>query len=321
MKNYFDFQLKGRQLLLLWIIFYLICILPYCLIMFKIRSIGNQHDLASSRQILKLLPLYIPLVLAALIWSLYFLKMIIQGISLKEIPVKCDYKLGKYLGVILLGFFLTIITLGIYGPWFMRNLQRFYIDNASYKDINFSFLGKGGRLFVIILLSMIIPMILIIIIMVLITKACGTDINNQSMSFMMIRQLIMFILLVPYMYLVYKWGVDVKYAEYHLKWDTRFFPSVGKILVEVVLSIITFGIYFPLAYLRLYKYFAERTKSNIVDNQIVQFGYDIDQLNDFLFVWGQLLLTIITLGIYYPWAMCKIGQRVLSKTFIEKINN
>jgi uncharacterized membrane protein YjgN (DUF898 family) len=57
-----------------------------------------------------------------------------------------------------------------------------------------------------------------------------------------------------------------------------------------------------------------------MDNQSIQFGYDIDQLNDFKMIWVQILLTVITLGIYYPWAFCKVSQRVLGKSYIEEIN-
>ena len=112
--------------------------------------------------------------------------------------------------------------------------------------------------------------------------------------------------------------VNIKYKEYHIRWNTEFFPSVGKIALEIILSMITLGIYFPLAYLRLYKYFSGKTQSNVVDNKRIQFGYDIDPKNDFLMLWGQILLSIITLGIYYPWAFCKISKRVLGKTYIEK---
>ena len=149
----------------------------------------------------------------------------------------------------------------------------------------------------------------------------GIDLKNQPICYRIMHQMITFIIIVPYMYLIYKWRVDFKYKEYHIKWDTEFWPSIGKILLEVVLSIITCGIYLPLAYLRLYKYFTEKTKSNSIDNQSIQFGYDIDQKNDFLMIWGQLLITVVTLGIYYPWAVCKVSQRVLSKSYIEKIND
>jgi uncharacterized membrane protein YjgN (DUF898 family) len=321
MKDYFGFQLKGKQLLTLWIIFYIIIILPYGLMMFKMRTLANQHDLASSRQVLKMFPLFIPIMLAALIWTLYFMKTFIQGISLKESPLQCDYKLGKYLGMVLPGLFLTIITLGIYGPWFMRNVQRFYVNNSSYRDKNFSFPGKGGRLFVIILLTVIIPMILMIVFMLSVGRSYGIDVRNRTASHVIIQQIITMIILIPYIYLVYKWVAELMYNGYHIKWDTSFFPSIGKIFIEIVLTIITVGIYFPMAYLRLYKYFADRTRSNVVENQVIQFGYDIEQTKDFLFIWGQTLLTLITLGIYYPWAICKISRLVLGKTYMEKINN
>lgn len=69
--------------------------------------------------------------------------------------------------------------------------------------------------------------------------------------------------------------------------------------------------------LKLYKYFVEKTVATN-DSRKLTFGYDIEPSQDFLFIWGQTLLSIITLGIYYPWAFCKIGSRVLSKTYLEE---
>jgi len=70
--------------------------------------------------------------------------------------------------------------------------------------------------------------------------------------------------------------------------------------------------------LKLYKYFAERTEANsAVANK--KFGYDLESGKDFLFLWGQLLLTAITLGIWFPWAYSRINERVIGKTFVETI--
>ena len=316
MKNYFDFQLKGKQFFPLWMVFYFLFVIPYGLMIFKLLSFGKGGVPQKHPPIILLL--IIPLILVAMVWTFYFIKLMVQNISLKETTIQCDYKLGKYLGVVFTGIFLSIITVGIYLPWFMRNMQRFFIDNSSYKDKNFSFQGQGGKLLLILFLSFIVPMILITVIAF---KMHGIDLKNQPICYRIMHQMITFIIIVPYMYLIYKWRVDFKYKEYHIKWDTEFWPSIGKILLEVVLSIITCGIYLPLAYLRLYKYFTEKTKSNSIDNQSIQFGYDIDQKNDFLMIWGQLLITVVTLGIYYPWAVCKVSQRVLSKSYIEKIND
>jgi len=315
MKNYFDFQLTGKQLLPLWLIFYVIFILPYFALIFKLQSL--KPDGVAPAFTFWYFLLIMVLVVFAIIWTVYFVKLILQGISLKQSNIRCDYNIGKYIGIVFLGMLLSIITLGIYSPWFVKNLQSFYVDNSSYKDNRFSFLGTGGKLFVIILLTLIIPMILLGIITYV---AFGADMQTQSLSYRIWSQIIMTVILIPYMYYIYKWVVDVRYKEYYIKWETLALPSMGKIAVEVLLSIITIGIYFPLAFLKLYKYFSERTKGKALDGQTIGFGYDIDNLNDFLLIWGQILLTIITLGIYYPWAICKISQRILSKTYMEKVS-
>lgn len=299
-------------------VYYLLVIVPHFLIFLKFHSFG--HNEVPQKPPPAILLLIIWDILVALLWNLYFLKMALQNLSFKETSIKCDYKIGKYLGIIFPGLFLSIITLGIYSPWFISNIQRFFVDNSSYKDKNFSFQGQGGKLFQIITLSIVVPMILIIMIVVSVAKRYGIVLPHQLHFNTIIHQLIFFITLIPYFYLLYKWRINFKYSDYHIKWDTKFWQSIGKILSEIVLSIITFGIYLPLAFLRIYKYFTEKTKSNQIDNQSIQFGYDIDQFNDFKMIWVQILFTIATLGIYFPWAFCKVGQRVLGKTYMEKIN-
>ena len=123
---------------------------------------------------------------------------------------------------------------------------------------------------------------------------------------------------IPFMYLRYKWMVNIKYKDYHIQWDTDFWNSCKTILLQVFLSVITIGIYYPFAIVKLFKYFAERTVA-VSDTRTKKFGYDIEPREDFLFIWGQWLLTIITLGIYYPWAFCKVADRIMSKTYSEEV--
>ena len=120
------------------------------------------------------------------------------------------------------------------------------------------------------------------------------------------------------MYYFYKWQVNVKFRNYTIRWETGFWKSCGKILLEIILSIITLGIFYPLAILRLYTYFLGKTYATSENNR-KGFGYDLENGKDFLFIWGQLLLTIVTLGIYYPWAYCNINSRILSKTYIQQV--
>ena len=314
MKNYFDFQLNGRKFFPLWMIFYVIFLIPYCLLLFKIQSFKELEP--GEKPSYALFLLFIPLLLAAMVWTIYFFKLVLENIGLKETNIQCIFNIWKFIGLICLGMFLTIITLGIYSPWFIRDLQRFTAENSSWRGRNFSFRGKGGQLFLTMTLTAFIPIILMTVVR---TSNIWEQIINPAIPSIVMRQLTWQILLIPYTYFVYRWAMKFNYREYQIGWNTKFWPSAGKILLEIVLSIITIGIYLPLAFLRLYEYFSERTGSNIINNQSIKFGYNLKAWNDFTFVWGQTLLAIITLGIYYPWAFAKIGQRVLGKTYMERI--
>jgi uncharacterized membrane protein YjgN (DUF898 family) len=60
-------------------------------------------------------------------------------------------KLSELLGLYFKGLFLTIITLGIYGPWFSASLERYIADNLRLGNVRFRFDGQGKDLFIIVL--------------------------------------------------------------------------------------------------------------------------------------------------------------------------
>ncbi|HEY9113109.1 MAG TPA: DUF898 family protein [Bacteroidales bacterium] len=309
MKTYFDFNLTGKKLLPYWLLVLIFLVSPYIAFIFSLRNIQPGETPS-----VLIIPLFILLILIAFVISFFIIKLNIENLVFNEKHVEFGGYFGKFIDIMILGVFLTIITIGIYGAWFYRDLHRFFINNSSYNSQNFQFNGSAKKLFVIILLSIIIPlMILVIILTTLILKN-----PEQATSYMRFQQLVTIIITIPYMYLLDKWRVNIDYKNYHISWNTNFWKSCGKIFVEIVLSILTIGIYMPVALVRLYKYFSERTVANSPEKKL-QFGYDIDQLNDFLFIWGQILLTIITIGIYYPWAFCKIGKRIISKTYLEEV--
>lgn len=309
MKNYFSFNLTGKKLLPIWILYLVLFMAPYIALVVKMKSIEPGSNFTFF-----FFPSIVLLIVIAFVLTFYIAKLVIENVAFKDKSVVFNGSLGNYIGTVLLGLFLSIITLGVYMAWFIRNVHRFFINNSSYDSQPFKFQGKGGKLFVILLLTIFLPTILLSILMVKFVVA-----NNgvPAPSFMIIQQLVTMLIMIPYTYLVYKWMIDIEYKDYKIAWETNFWNSCGKIAVEMVLAIITLGIYMPLAMVRLYKYFAGKTTAS-KDDEKLMFGYDIQQLNDFLFIWGQTLLTIITLGIYYPWAMCKIGKRIIGNTYLQE---
>jgi uncharacterized membrane protein YjgN (DUF898 family) len=307
MKNYFSFKLTAEKFLPVWLLFLVLFVVPYVALIIGMKRI-QPGDTPSFWLFLGLFLLMI----AALVFTFFIVKLFIEGVAYKEKTLVFSGDFATYLGKILLGMFLTIITLTIYMAWFMRDLNRFFVDKTSHDSQEFKFQGNGGKLFVILLLTLYLPMIILSIILGIYSFKNGVANNSNHI----ISQIISFIIMIPYTYLFYKWMVDFTHKGYHIKWETDFWESCGKIAVEMILCVITIGIYSPLATLRLYKYFSVRTVA-VSDEKKYRFGFDEDQWNDFLFIWGQLLLTIITLGIYYPWAYCKIGARILGKTYLE----
>lgn len=307
MKKYFDFTLTGKKFLPIWLIFHIVIIVPY--VFYLIKMTGQTQ---AENSILPLM--FLGIMIIGYIISFYILKITIEHVNFNNSQINFNGKFLTYLGKVLLGLLLSIVTLSIYMAWFIKDITQYIVNSSSIEDSKFEFKGKGGVLFLIILLSVFVPIIILSIIMYK-----HLMLINQNFLYSIIYQGVIMNIMIPYIYLIYKWMIDVKYKDYQIKWHTNFFESCGKILVEILLTIITLGIYMPLAYLKLYKYFSERTIAQN-ENSSLQFGYELDLKNDFLFIWGQLLLTIITLGIYYPWAYSKIGKRVLTKTYVIDIN-
>ena len=311
MKNYFNFNLTGQKLFPFWIMLLVFFMAPYFLLIYKMKEITTGDP----KSAFILIPAFFILFFIAIVLSYFIEKISIEGIEYKNKSLVFEGKFGQYIGIVLLGGFLSMITLGIYSPWFIKSIQKFFIDNSTYDSNNPEFRGTGGNLFVILLLTLFLPIIIISAVL-----GIFTFINHTQLSglYKVIYQIFIFIIMIPYIYYVYKWCIDIKFKKYTIQWETKFWESCGKILVEVFLSIITIGIYSPLASLRLYKYFAEKTIATSEDGS-KNFGYDIEPQSDFLFIWGQSLLALITLGIYYPWAFCKVRSRILSKTYTQDI--
>ena len=308
MKNYFDFSLTGKRLLPIWIFLYLVVFIPY-----TVYSVKMNLSPTVGPPILSTLFLFL-IMMVGYLAIFYFIKIAIESVRFKENGIQFDGRFLTYVGKVLLGFVLSIVTLTIYMAWFIKDISKFFCNNSTLNSERFQFMGKGGRLFLILLLTMLLPIAILTIF--------GTKFiypTNHSVIGLVLFEGILMIIMIPYLYFFYKWMMDFQYKGYRIKWKTKFVDSFIKILIEFFLTIITCGIYLPMAYLRLFKYFSERTFAESED-ATMQFGFEFEAKKDFLFIWGQILLTIITLGIYYPWAFSKIGKRFLTKTYLIKIN-
>jgi uncharacterized membrane protein YjgN (DUF898 family) len=134
----------------------------------------------------------------------------------------------------------------------------------------------------------------------------------------LLAQLIFYSFFAAYMYLIYHWFfTNLHYRDKTLSWNTRFWPSVSLIWVQMLLSVVTLGIYLPVAFIKVYGYLAGNTEIRVEEQRVGRLGFQGQTSRGFGLLWGQTLLTIITLGVYAPWAMARIGKWFLSNTYVE----
>lgn len=309
MKNYFDFTLTGKRLLPIWIFLYIVVIIPYFINYYQMTVSppdGGPKTLSSLFLFLIMMVGYLAI--------FYIIKIAIESVRFKDNNIHFDGRFLTYVGKVLLGVVLSILTLGIYMAWFLKDMSKFFCNKSTLNSERFQFMGKGTRLFLILLVTIFLPIIILTILSLQYHYP-----TNQNLIGSILFEGVFMIILIPYFYFCYKWMVDIQYKNYSIKWKTEVLDSLFKILIELLLTIITCGIYLPMAYLRLFKYFSERTFAESEDSTL-QFGFEYEAKKDFFFIWGQILLTIITLGIYYPWAFSKIGRKFLNQTYLIKIN-
>lgn len=313
MKKYLKFHLKGEDVFSYFIIIILICVIPAIILSLPANAYLMENMTFGRGLLFAILGLAILAVV--LILALYILKLVIENVEYDEERFKFSGEAREYVTLIFKGVLLSLITIGIYLPFFQRELASFYMGKTSYREDAFKFMGKGGYLFVIYLFALVLPIAILSLIFGF------THINDPSYSSFKAYWLniLQTISVSPFVYLYYRWFIDVRYKNHHARIDADVMEGIGVVLLQTILTAATFGIYFPVAYLKIYKYYLEKVKvkDDSDKEENIKFGYDIDTTHDFLFIWGQALLSIVTLGIFIPWAYCNVLERVLSKTWME----
>jgi uncharacterized membrane protein YjgN (DUF898 family) len=208
---------------------------------------------------------------------------------------------------------LSVLTLGIFAPWAIRNVLRHVAKHVEYERDGFGFEGKALDLLEMSIGALVLPIILICIGLALLGKGIGA---LSAWGLPMV--LCFYLVLVPFVYFSLKWMVNFRFGKARIRLDAEAIPSILKILQELFLSIVTLGIYAPAAHARLFKYFADRTKVSKDDGSIWSVKTTLDTLQAWKLTWTVILLTIVTAGVYGAWAYCRTISLYADSTRLER---
>jgi uncharacterized membrane protein YjgN (DUF898 family) len=87
-------------------------------------------------------------------------------------------------------------------------------------------------------------------------------------------------------------------------------------LVGGLLTAITIGIYFPWFLVKLIRWYEENTTAKAADGTTYKLQSDLNGGELFVTFLVGYLLTVVTIGIYAPWFMCKLQKLFAEKTQI-----
>ena len=320
MKRQFGFSLQGKDWWAIYLLFWVLFLVIY-IPELRLKNWGPSASGQAGLYLLVVLLFVVAILILSAIFTIVFLRIILAKVTFDGAPFSFGGSIGRFLGMMLLGTLLSIVTVTIYVPWFARRIYAYVASETSFRDERLQFLGKGGKFFVYYLLAALIPIIVVTVVFVFVVgvQVAGGNAPRSGL-YTGVLSGIFFIVLIPFIYLTYKWMVNIQWKNLTVRWQTSFWPSCFFILGQLLLTVITAIIYWPAASLRIYRYFVGKTALQGPDGEVARLGFEGSIGRGFGLLWGQFLLTVITLGIYAPWAYTNVARWLLGATYVETKN-
>lgn len=247
---------------------------------------------------------------ASLYIQFYTAVYVIEGVVMDKTHLQFSGSLSEYVQINLSGLLLTVVTLGLYTPWFLRNLYNFFAQNISYRGSNASFKGNPTELLKYIAVCIVAYILLIFVV----TWGILSTTSGVFPFILLFIVLLFLAVILIHVHLI--WALQLSFKDYVTRSTAPRVEGSLFLLGQILLGIITFGFYLPWAYLKIATFYAGylHIENHEGDKAYLSFT---PQQGDGLLILGQWLLTGITLGIYGPFATAKIGNRLLYRISLD----
>jgi uncharacterized membrane protein YjgN (DUF898 family) len=252
---------------------------------------------------------------------LFFSRIFVQTIKLRNATFSFMGEFDLFIKVNIPKMLLSCLSLGIYLPWFIKKAADYFFFNLYYQGHNFSFFGKPGKLLKYLFLGVFVPFFVVslaVVFAVFDSKTFSKS-NLHAISFLFPILTFFFVVLSlsSCLYLSFNWFLNLTWKDIRISLKSKRLPSILFIAGQICLTFITFGIYFPAGVITSYRYFSGRIILENAGRETAWIGFDGKSLTGFIFLWGQLLLTLATFGFYAPWAIAKGLGYFMNKTYLE----
>jgi uncharacterized membrane protein YjgN (DUF898 family) len=317
----FSFDLSARRVVWpVWGVMLLVGLATYaCYVLMPHPEVGAAGVVMDSDFVLRTAGLLgvvfgVLVALAALTFPLMTATM--EAVGLDGEPVATNYDFGGYMRKVLWWSLLSTITLGIFLPWYQTRITRYFFSEASYRHRPLGFHAKGMGLFSIIVLVYMLPIMVVCFLMErgVISLADVAALDRATLILAGVVLLMVVLLWMSFSLVVcVRWMVNMSCGEERLLSTLTLGKGSLFVLGQLLLTILTLGLYTPMMELRLVQYFAE----GVDVGEERRLGMSLRPWRDWLYVWAQSLLVLVTCGLYMPWYYTKILRRFIPRLYLE----
>ena len=306
MKHYLKAEVEGRAFLKTYLIFFIPILI--------LSALTNpEYGSAGASPFFSLVESYLSLLL-----QFAFFCYLITRVTFRNEGFPFEGSLGEFAPKGALWLFLSAITLGIYGPWFIRNMLDYVLGRLSWDGKQAIFRGEPRRLLIPMLLLVFLPVLILSIVFALFYIRMDREFTGGAIVFAVLAGILIIILSLILTWIYLRWLIDFEFAGCQVRFTAEQGATMQFLAGQVLLTLITAGIYGPAAWIRIYRFVAGHTAFQDESGQTkATLGFDGEVGEGFLLFWGQGLLCIVTLGFYGSWAMARISNWVLNQTCLD----
>ena len=306
MKHYLKAEVEGRAFLKTYLIFFIPILI--------LSALSNpEYGSPGGSPFFSLVQSYLSLLL-----EFAFFCYLITRVTFRNEGFPFDGSLGEFAPKGALWLFLSTITMGIYAPWFIRNLLDYVLGRLSWNGKQALFQGEPRKLLVPMLLLVFLPVLVISIVFALVFIRADREFTGGAIVFAVLGGLLIIVLSLVLTWIYLRWLINFEFSGYRIRFTGEQTDTMLFLLGQILLTIITAGIYGPAAWLRIYRFVAGHTAFQDESGQTkATLGFDGPVGEGFLLFWGQGLLLIITIGFIGPWVMARLSNWVLNRTCLD----
>lgn len=323
MKNNFTCTLTGSRWWKEFLSFLFLLLMLALPLEFGVIKLTSPKDINIPITLSFLFANYSFLIILLSTFSIVFFRIIYSTVTIRNECFKFTGFISKYIKINLMGSFFCIITLGFYFPEYTKKRKHYIYSNSRFGDTKAIFLGKSHQLLKKYIFTLVLPLIIwSSFCFLLILSSYSAEKSLSSFTYVFLGLLIIlfasfFFIIIPFAYLYYTWLLNLQWRQTHIRLKSKAWPSIFYMAKQTGLTLLTFGIYWPIMYINLYRYFSDKIVLQTENKDTGHFGFEGKTGKGFFLLWGQTVLSILTLGIYLPWAYANCIRYFLNNTFMQ----